>query len=75
MPKKLTVVQDAEKPVEQEVLAQAIIDISAAMRKLSAGKLNRKAIVVLLAHATKLRLFEITMVLDALEQLERDYCK
>jgi hypothetical protein len=69
----VTVVQNEEAPVAKEVLAQAIIDISAAMKKLSAGKLNRRAIVVLVAHDTHQYQNSVERVLDSLEHLKQNY--
>lgn len=71
----VAVEQNPEKPVEPKVLAQAILDISAAMRRLSASGLNRKAIVTLVADSTNQYKGTVNLVLDALERLEANYCK
>jgi hypothetical protein len=69
------VVQDPEKPVEKPILAEAIRDIGAAARKLAASGVNKKGVIVLLQHETKLAQRDIKLVLDALPQLERMFCR
>ncbi len=69
----VVVEQDKEFPVEKKVLALAIVDIGTAMRALMASGLNRKAIVVLTAHKSGYSQSTVTAVIDALEQLARDY--
>lgn len=74
MPKtKVTVVQDAEKPIEKPVLAQAIVDISKAAKALAASGLNRRAIVLLVSHSAAVPQGTVKAVLDSLESLTRDY--
>lgn len=73
--KKVTVKQDAEKPVEVEVLAQAIVDIATAAKRLSRSALNRKAVIILLSHATNEPQHRIKAVLDGIEELERTYLR
>ena len=74
MVKKIVVGQDAEKPVEAKVLAQAIVDISKAARALANSGLNQKAIIVLTAHAAGQPQYVVKQILDSLQQLQRDYC-
>lgn len=71
--KDIVIEQDPEAPVAQEVLAQAIVDISAAAKKLCKSGLNKKAIVVLVAHSSGRPQYVVGLVLDALEQLAKDY--
>jgi hypothetical protein len=73
--KKVTVKQDAEKPVEVEVLAQAIVDIGNAAKRLANSRLNRKAVVVLIAHATGLGKGTVDTVLDGIADLESTYLR
>jgi hypothetical protein len=73
--KKVVVKQDAEKPVEVEVLAQAIIEIGKASKRLAASSLNRKAVVVLLSHSTGLGQGTIKAVLDGIADLESTYLR
>lgn len=70
----VNVVQDEDSPVSKEVLAKSIADISSAFRHLRISGLNRKAIVILVAHSTKLGQNTVDAVIDAVEQLKRDYC-
>ena len=60
---------------EKETLVEAINAIGKASRKLSASGLNRKGIVVLLQHETKLSARDINATLDGLEVLEKRFCR
>jgi len=71
--RRIEVEQDPEQPVVTKVLAQAILDISSAAKKLAASGLNRKAIVVLLRDSSGQPKYVVEQVLDALEQLAEDY--
>lgn len=76
MPKvKVSVQQDPEKPVEKNILAQAIVDIAGAMKKLLASGLNEQAIVTLVAGKTGFGHGTIRTVMQAMSHLERDYCR
>lgn len=70
---KVLVTQDSEDVVEKTVLAKAILDMSAAMKKLSASSLNRRAIVCLVHDACNVGKPDIRAVLDSLESLQKDY--
>ena len=76
--KKTTVkvTQDAEKPVERNVLAQSIVDISRAATALTRGGLNHRAIVALIHDGTSPKIGKgtIRIVLSAIRELERDFC-
>ncbi len=72
---KVKVTRDPEKPVERNVLAQAIVDIAAAMKKLTYGGVNRDAIVILVHDQTKLPKRDIVAVFNALQDLERQFCR
>jgi hypothetical protein len=68
----------SDPPETRAVLATAITEIAEAFSKLSRGGLNRKALVVLLQDATKakgVKRADIEAILDALPQLERQYCR
>lgn len=71
----LKVEQDPEQPVEQKVLAQAIVDIGKAARALAAGGLNQKAVIVLVAHDAKLPQYQVKTVLESLQYLAATYTK
>ncbi len=65
-----------EQPVERNVLAQAIVEISGAMRKLTASGLNRDAVIVLVRDKLNgIGKREIRLVFDALADLEREFCR
>ena len=64
---------EGDAPIPQPVLAQAIVDISAAAKKLAASGLNRRAIVLLVAHTSGTSQTAVKAVLDSLESLTRDY--
>jgi hypothetical protein len=72
---RVSVVQDAEKPVEVSVLAQSIVDISAAAKRLAQSGLSRKAVVILLAHHCGLGQGTVKAVLDGIEELQATYLK
>jgi hypothetical protein len=73
--KKVVVRQEAEKPVEVEVLAAAIVEIGKAAKRLAQSSLNRKAVIVLLAHQTGLGQGVIKTVLDGISDLESTYLR
>lgn len=78
MPKptaKVVVEQNPDAPIEKGVLAKAIIDISNAATALAKSGLNRKAIVLLIAHSSSQYQNTVARVLDALESLKKDYCQ
>lgn len=77
MGRKINVVQQAEKEVPTEVIAQSIADIADGMRKLRAGRLNDRALVLLIQQASvgKPSLATIQAVLDGIENLERTYLR
>lgn len=68
--KKVIVQQNPEKEIPTELMAESIVQISRGMKTLLAGRLNRKAIVILLHHSSGLYMNQIEKVLDALESLE-----
>lgn len=62
-----------QKPVGRIVLAQSIVAINKAATELASSGLNRKAIVILIQHKTKISVAGINDVLNALDSLQRDY--
>jgi len=68
-------VVQSDPPVEKEVLAEAIVNISKGMTGLLKSGLNKRAITLLIQDHTGLNRGAITAVLDALPQLEKMYCK
>lgn len=67
--------QEPEKEIPTEVLAQSILEISLGVKKLLDGRLNERALNVLLREATGVGIAEIKKVLDALEHLDQRYLK
>lgn len=70
---KVLITQDPESPVERAVLADAILGIEYAMKKLLKSGLNRHAIIVLVHDACNVGKTDIRAVLDSLETLAKDY--
>ena len=66
-------VTEPEDEQQEEDLAKAIRSISRSARKLTKSGLNRRAMVVLLADATKLPRRDIESVLDSLDELADRY--
>jgi hypothetical protein len=79
--------REGKDPVPTEVIAEAIIAISEGVKKLRAGKLNDKALVLLIQHAAPtvpgkrgyskapLSAKTIKAVLDGMEGLQEQYLK
>lgn len=81
---KIKVVQHEEKnrQVPVEVMAESIKAISTGIKKLIAGPLNEKALILLIQHATpgigysgKPSAKEIRNVLEGIESLEKVYLR
>jgi hypothetical protein len=68
-------VAHGEPPIPTEVLAESIVELSQGMHKLREGRLNDKAIGLLLSHSTGLGQRECLNVLNALGELEEKYLK
>lgn len=72
---KIKVVQNVEKPVPKEVLAEAIVRIGGAFDALRKSGLNEEAIVILLHAKTQVGKPDIRAVLNGLRQLRGWYCR
>lgn len=80
---KLRVKQDPENEIAVEVIAKAVADISVGIKKLRAGPLNDKALLLLIQHATPTQAYSgarigvgvIKDVLEGIESLEKIYIK
>ncbi len=62
--------------VEQQptdILADAIIGISAAMERLLASGVNQRAVTILIHHDTKINIRDINRVFDSLSSLREAY--
>lgn len=83
MARKVLVKQDEKNEIPTEVIASAIVVIAEGMKKIRAGRLNEKAIELLVQHAStttgypqrKPSLSEVRSVLNGLESLEKTYLK
>lgn len=88
MVKKIKVLQheEKEKQVPIEVLADSIVQISQGIKKLRSGRLNDRALMLLIQHAapnvsarsrlyTPLSIKAIKAVFEGIESLEATYLK
>jgi hypothetical protein len=83
MNKEITVKQKDDAPIAVEVLAESIKAISDGVRKLRSGRLNDKALLLLIQHACpaerkygpKPGVGTIKAVLAGMDALERTYLK
>ena len=66
---------DGDKPIPEDILAQAIVDIAEAAKRMNSSRLNRTAVLVLLKHATGYPMHMIARVLDEAENLAKNYVK
>jgi len=71
--KNIKVVKDEENEIPVEIIEQSIVDIAAAMKRISASRLNRAALVTLLAFDTKLARHKVETVLRSLDRLGENY--
>ena len=82
---KVLVKQDEKEPIMAEVLAAEIIAISAGIKNLRNGRLNDRALFLLIQHAAPqtgakfnkkpLSMSAIKAVFDGIESLEHEYLK
>ena len=68
-------VRKSDPPESKEILAEAIIRISAGMQALQASGLDQEAIVILLQAKTHLPKRDIALVLNSLRRLAGWYCR
>lgn len=72
--KKPEIVQAADEPeVAAEIIAQSIVNIAEAVRKLLAAGLKKRAILVLLRDSSGVGMSEIDRVLTAAAELDKTY--
>lgn len=81
---KTYVTQNDKKEIPTEVIADSIIAISEGLKKIRAGRLNSKAIELLIQNAApsvgsypskKVAISDVRAVLEGIESLERVYLK
>ena len=74
-PLTVTVKNDSETPAAIEVIAQSVIDVSEAMKKIRSGKLTDRALILLIQDTCGVNQSDIKRVLDACEVLGHRYTK
>lgn len=72
---KVKIVQNPEKEIPVEILAQHIVDVSRAWKTIVHGRLTQRVLVLLIRDITGLNVTDIEKVLDALPVLEKRYLK
>jgi len=72
---QITVKVKEENPEPFEIIAQSVIDLSEAFKKIEAGPLKRRTVVLLLQDATGLPQRDINKILDAAPKLKDWYVK
>jgi len=75
MKPKITVKLNEQNPEPQEIIAESIIEISAAMKKINASRLKRRVIVTLIQAESGLGKGAIELVLNNLDSLESIWLK
>ncbi len=68
-------VGEGGEPIPTEIIAEDICTIAEGMRAIRKGRLNEKALIVLLCHDTDLGVGTIKTVLASLDGLEDTYLK
>ena len=77
MPKRdvvKVVQQENEPPVPVEIIAQSIIRLDEAVKKMLSSGLNEYALIVLLADSSRLSKTAIRILLRSLKTLRQTYC-
>lgn len=76
MAKKIKVIQkEGEKEIGPEIIAQSIVEISKAMRRINNSRLTRDAIVTLIARKSGVGRENIDVVMNNLTDLENTWLK
>lgn len=73
-PPKVKLIQP-EQPVAAEIIATAIVEIAAGMKKLNESRLTRRAIVTLISQNSKIGHETINIILNNLDELEVTWLK
>lgn len=71
----ITPTKDAADPQPTAIMERAIVDVAEGARKMLGGRLNQRAIAVLLKDATGVPMETINRVLDSAARLDRTYLK
>jgi hypothetical protein len=69
------IVKSEDRPETKEILAEAIIRISAGLTALTDSGLNEEAIVILVSARSRLRRDDVRLVLRSLARLRGWYCR
>ena len=76
MSKKKIETEEERKARETiETIAESIKTLANSVRAFMGGKLNKRAILVLLANATRMQQQEVEKVLEAVENLDKTFLK
>ncbi|HSV26224.1 MAG TPA: hypothetical protein VLJ17_24770 [Xanthobacteraceae bacterium] len=75
--KKVVVKQDPEKEIPTEILANDISDIANGVRAVLGGRLNRRALVLLIQAncVGKISIVTINNVINSIESLDKAYLR
>lgn len=71
----ITVKTNEENPEPLEIIAESIIEISQAVKKINQSRVDRKVVLLLIKHQTGISFSQIEKVLDAAANLEKHYIK
>lgn len=66
---QVTILRNEKEPESLELVAQAILDIDAAFKRIVNGPIKQHVIVLLLSHETKISQRDVKKVLDAAARL------
>lgn len=77
MNRRLTVTQKPDEEIATEILATEIVAISQGIKRLRSGRLNDRALILLIQDAVSGTITRTTVkaVLDGLESLEKQFIK
>lgn len=71
----IRVVQNEEEPIPVDIIASAIVGISHSMKKIAESRLNEKALDLLISKDSGVPLYQVRLVRESLNSLEKTYCK
>lgn len=71
----IKIIQNKEKPIAAEVIAESILEISNGVKKMNLTRLTRRAIVALIHENSKVARSTIEVVLNNLDSLEITWLK
>lgn len=72
---EVRVIQDETNPIPAELIAESIVAIGNAMRKINETRLTRRAIITLIHEDSKIGRRDIEIVLNNLDTLEGQWLK